>query len=150
MNLYVLLLEEEKYYVGMAEDIGLRLWTHFKMSKKTGSAWTKIYKPVSVVHCSQHIGTMNDFKIIEQQATLRLAKLKGFSNVRGGGFSLTAIDYPESWDKKLTTVPPADMNKMTPLNAKELKNLMIGKYDLWREKRLEGIKRLRTKLSDEA
>ncbi len=137
--LYVLLLEEEKYYVGMAEYIGLRLWEHFKMSRKTGSAWTKQYPPISVIHCSKHIGSMKDFKRIEQQSTLRLAKLKGFANVRGGGFSLTTSDYPKSWDEKLLTIPAGDMNSMRPLSKKELKQLMKGKYELWRKKRLEGI-----------
>ncbi|MBM5146957.1 GIY-YIG nuclease family protein, partial [Vibrio parahaemolyticus] len=40
MYVYVLELENQNYYVGIAEDIGLRLWTHFKMGSKVGSAWT--------------------------------------------------------------------------------------------------------------
>lgn len=141
MYLYVLLLEDEKYYVGMAEDIGLRLWTHFKMSDKTGSAWTKKHKPRSVIHCSKLEGSMHDFKRIEQQATLRLAKLKGFSSVRGGGFSLTTENYPNSWDEKLDDIPPADLGSMNPISPKKLKELMVGKYQLWLKQRREGIEK---------
>lgn len=139
MYLYVLLLDSDKYYVGVAEDIGLRLWTHFKMAGKTGSAWTKKYRPLSVIHCSQCPDTPNDFKRIERECTLRLAKLKGFSNVRGSGYSLSDDNYPASWDEHLTDVLPADLDKMKPLSEKELLTLMKGKYELWRQQRLEGI-----------
>ena len=139
--LYVLLLEQGKYYVGMAEDIGLRLWEHFKMPRTTGAAWTRTYPPVSVIHCSELIGTMHDFKRIERQATLRLAKLKGFENVRGAGFSLTTTHYPKTWDEKLLDIPPADMNAMTPLAKNDLNRLMKGKYHLWLQRRREAIKK---------
>jgi predicted GIY-YIG superfamily endonuclease len=145
MYLYVLLLEREKYYVGMAEDIGLRLWEHFKMGNKTGSGWTKRFHPVAVVHCSRHVGTMQDFKYIEQQCTLRLAKLKGFRDVRGGGFSLTTDDYPESWDESLAHVAQADMSLMMPLSRLDLNQMMLGKYHLWLQRRRDGIKKRKTK-----
>lgn len=139
MHLYVLLLKSEKYYVGVAKDIGLRLWTHFKMGGKTGSAWTKKYPPVSVIHCSECSDTPREFKRIEKVCTLRLAKLKGFSNVRGSGYSLSTDDYPGSWEQHLKDIQPADLEKMSPLTKKELNELMKGKYDLWRQKRSEGI-----------
>jgi len=145
MHLYVLLLENDKYYVGMAEDIGFRLWTHFKMSDKTGSAWTKKHKPISVIHCSKIEGTMKNCKRIEQQAALRLAKLKGFSSVRGAGFSLTTENYPSSWDDRLDSVQPADMDSMSPISNAELRELMKGKYQLWLEKRREGIEKNRAR-----
>ena len=141
MHLYVLLLENNKYYVGTAEDIGLRLWTHFKMSDKTGSAWTKKHKPVSVIHCSKIEGNMEDFKRIEKQATLRLAKLKGFSSVRGGGYTLTTDNYPSSWDDSLVNIRPADMDSMAPICPGKLKELMVGKYQLWLKQRREGIEK---------
>jgi predicted GIY-YIG superfamily endonuclease len=137
--LYVLLLEDEKYYVGMTDDIGLRLWEHFKMGKKTGAAWTRKYSPLSVAHLSQHFGTMRDFKRLEKLATLRLARLKGFRNVRGGGFSLTTDDYPPAWDDALTNIPAADVSQMKPISKSELTNLMKGKFQLWKERRREGI-----------
>ncbi|WP_366140333.1 GIY-YIG nuclease family protein [uncultured Umboniibacter sp.] len=139
MYVYVLQLESEKYYVGVAKDIGLRLWTHFKMNGKTGSAWTKKYPPIAVLHCSECSNHPSVFKNIEKQCTLRLAKLKGFRNIRGSGYCLSADEYPASWDDQLDAVTPADMSKMRPLNQKELKRLIKGKYQLWLSKRREGI-----------
>ncbi|WP_319477386.1 hypothetical protein [Marispirochaeta aestuarii] len=118
----------------MTEDIGYRLWEHFKMPHQTGSAWTKKYLPVSVIHCSEIHGTMEDFKWIERQSTLRLAKLKGFENVRGGGFSLTTSDYPAGWDEHLKNVPAAKLDLMKPLSKSELNELLKGKYDQWRHR----------------
>jgi len=139
MYLYVLLLDSDKYYVGVAEDIGLRLWTHFKMAGKTGSSWTKKYPPLSAIHCTQCSDTPKEFKRIERECTLRLAKLKGFANVRGAGYCLSDDDYPAGWDDYLENVMPADLDKMKPLSKKELNTLMKGKYELWRQKRSEGI-----------
>ncbi len=142
MYLYVLLLEDDKYYVGMAEDIGLRLWTHFNNKNKTGSAWTKKFKPLKVIHCSLCKGHLiYTFKNIEKQSTLRLAKLKGFAKVRGAGFSLSNAEYPSSWDEKLTNIPKANLNLMTPLSSDELNNLMKDKEDLWKTKKAEAIKK---------
>ena len=45
MFVYVLKLEQDKYYVGITEDEN-RINSHFN---STGSSWTKKYKPVSVV-----------------------------------------------------------------------------------------------------
>lgn len=145
MYLYVLLLEDEKYYVGMTEDIGLRLWEHFKMPGKTGSGWTRKYHPVSVLHCSHHSGTMRDFKRIERESTLRLAKLKGFACVRGAGFSLTSDEFPVGWEKHLTDVPAADLGAMNPLTQSEVKQLMKGKYKVWRAKRREALEKQKAK-----
>ena len=149
-NLYVLLLEENKYYVGMADDLGLRLWEHFKMGRKTGAAWTKKYRPVSVLHASKHQGSWQKLKQLEQQATLRLAKKQGFANVRGGGFSLTTDDYPAAWDEQLEQVTPADMTSMKPINASELKQMMRGKYAEWKEKRREAIEQPRQKRTEKS
>ncbi|EGR0439659.1 GIY-YIG nuclease family protein [Vibrio parahaemolyticus] len=136
MYVYVLELENQNYYVGIAEDIGLRLWTHFKMGSKVGSAWTKKYKPIKVVHCSEIFPkTKWKSELVETQCTLRIAKLKGFSKVRGAGFSISNEDYPKSWDEKLAGVPPADFDKMKPLSNQELKVLFKGKYELWLEQR---------------
>jgi predicted GIY-YIG superfamily endonuclease len=141
MYLYVLLLKQERYYIGIAEDIGLRLWEHFKMGNKTGSGWTKKFHPVAVLHCSKHSGSMRDFKHIEQQCTLRLAKLKGFRYVRGGSFSLTTDDYPEIWDESLVQVTQADMGRMTPVSKHDLNQMIHGKYQIWLRKRREGIEK---------
>jgi predicted GIY-YIG superfamily endonuclease len=132
MHVYVLELEERKYYVGIAKDVGLRLWEHFKMGSKTGSAWTKKFKPLRIIHLSE-IFPKTQWKAeeVERQCVLRIAKTVGFSNVRGAGFSASKEDYPENWDAYLVNVPPANFDKMTPPNKKELEDLMKEKYQLW-------------------
>ena len=43
LYIYVLLLEENKYYIGKSNNIDNRLESHFNGN---GSAWTKKYKPI--------------------------------------------------------------------------------------------------------
>ncbi|QIR16613.1 GIY-YIG nuclease family protein (plasmid) [Shewanella aestuarii] len=133
-------MENQKYYVGIAEDVGLRLWTHFKMNSKTGSAWTKKYKPLRVLHISEIKQSKWKYKAVERECVLRIAKAVGFANVRGAGFSLSQEAYPANWDDKLVEIPAADFSKMTPPTKEELKNLMKGKYQLWlaRKKNIQG------------
>jgi hypothetical protein len=35
---------------------------------------------------------------------------------------------------------------MNPINSKELKELMVGKYELWRKQRKEGIEKKKRNL----
>ena len=131
MFVYVLELEDRHYYVGIAEDLGLRLWTHFK-GKGTGSSWTKKYKPIKVIHYSEVFPkTRKRAEIVETECTLRLAKAVGFLNVRGAGFSVSRDDYPISWDEKLDGVQAAKFDKMVAMPEKELKKLMKRKYKEW-------------------
>lgn len=138
MFVYVLKLEGERYYVGIAEDIGLRLWTHFK-GKRTGSAWSKKFKPLKVIHCSEIFPkTRERAQLVETECTLRIAKAVGFSKVRGAGFSVSREDYPKSWDEKLSGVKCANFNEMLPMSKKELESLMKGKYQVWLEGKKKG------------
>lgn len=140
MYVYVLELEDQKYYVGIAENIGLRLWTHFK-GKGTGSAWTEKYKPKKVIHCSEITPkTRKRAEMIETQCTLRIAKAVGFLRVRGAGFSVSKEDYPKNWDEKLDQVPVANFDKMIPLSKKDLNTLMKGKYKVWLKGKKKGRK----------
>lgn len=138
MFVYVLELEDKRYYVGIAEDIGLRLWTHFR-GKGTGSAWTKKYNPLKVIHCSQVVpNTRKKAEIIENECTLRIAKLVGFSKVRGAAFSASSESYPKSWDEKLIGIPEAKFEKMKPLSETDLNILMRGKYKVYIEGKKKG------------
>lgn len=85
--LYVLLLDGDRFYVGITRDLKRRLWQHFRSSEHWGSTWTAKYKPFSVIHCSEIFGNSHDLAFIEDQATLRLAKLKGPERVRGGTYT---------------------------------------------------------------
>ena len=42
--IYILLLEESKYYIGKTNNTNLRFLDHYN---NNGSEWTKLYKPIS-------------------------------------------------------------------------------------------------------
>ena len=83
-TVYVLKLQEEKYYVGVTYNPEKRIKTH---GKKKGSKWTHIYKPVETVY-QQEIGEMDyyDAEYFENYYTYLAIQKYGWENVRGGAF----------------------------------------------------------------
>ena len=77
-NIYILKLENNKYYVGKTNNIESRLENHFN---NNGSFWTKKYKPESIVEI---IKNCDEFD--EDKYTLKMMKKYGIENVRGGSF----------------------------------------------------------------
>lgn len=76
--IYILELEQGKYYVGKTTNPEFRLEKHFTSG---GSAWTKKYKPLSVVEI---IPNCDDFD--EDKHTIKYMEKYGINNVRGGSF----------------------------------------------------------------
>lgn len=76
--IYVLELEEGKYYVGKTLYPEFRLDQHFN---STGAEWTKKYKPLQIL---QIIPDCDDFD--EDKYTLKCMEQYGINNVRGGSF----------------------------------------------------------------
>jgi len=85
ISIYVLKLENDKYYVGQAKDVNNRLKQHF--SGKLGSDWTKLHKPVSIYKqkLTQFTTVQNAIKL-ENLTTIWCMKKFGWQNVRGGDF----------------------------------------------------------------
>ena len=77
--LYVLNLEQNKKYVGMTNNLNIRLSQHYDGS---GAKWTRLYKPISVERII-YPATEND---IENKITLELMQIYGKDNVRGGSY----------------------------------------------------------------
>jgi predicted GIY-YIG superfamily endonuclease len=77
-TLYVLQLEDDKWYVGKTDDITKRYEQH-KSGK--GSVWTKEYKPIKLVE-TRTITSVHD----ETNVTKDLMKKYGVDNVRGGAY----------------------------------------------------------------
>ncbi len=77
-NIYVLQLENNKFYIGKTNNPGFRLEQHFNSN---GSAWTKLHKPIRIL---QIIPNCDDFD--EDKYTLKYMSLYGVNNVRGGSF----------------------------------------------------------------
>ena len=79
-TVYVLLLDDGKYYVGRTDNLQQRLDQHFK--GEGASLWTKKYKPVRLIE------TLPDVDPFEEDAvTKRYMARYGVDNVRGGAYT---------------------------------------------------------------
>jgi hypothetical protein len=76
--IYVIQLEEGKYYIGKTNNPQFRLESHFNSN---GSEWTKIYKPIRVVELKPNCDDYDEDKITRQYMDKY-----GINNVRGGSF----------------------------------------------------------------
>jgi len=76
--IYILQLENKKYYIGKTLNPDFRLEQHFNSS---GSQWTKKYKPYKVIKI---IPNCDNFD--EDKYTLKFMEKYGINNVRGGTF----------------------------------------------------------------
>lgn len=86
-HIYVLELEEGKYYVGKTKNVDMRLDQHFD---NNGSEWTKKYKPVKVIDIKKSY-TIFD----EDNTTIAYMKEKGIYNVRGGVYCSIVLTQDE-------------------------------------------------------
>lgn len=74
--IYLLCLENDKYYVGRTSDIHRRIGQHFLGE---GAKWTKLHKPKSII---LYTTELNEYH--EDYMTLLTMKKYGIDNVRGG------------------------------------------------------------------
>ena len=85
--IYILQLEDKKFYIGKTENPQFRLNSHFNYN---GSAWTKKYKPLKVLEL---IPDCNNFD--EDRYTKEYMSKKGINNVRGGTYCKIKLDNHE-------------------------------------------------------
>jgi predicted GIY-YIG superfamily endonuclease len=98
-NVYVLRLEGGHYYVGKSDNVMKRYQQHLSGA---GSAWTRKYKPVSVVKTIENVSPFEEDKITKEY----MSKY-GIDKVRGGSyvdvelspFHIDAINM-ETWAAK--------------------------------------------------
>ena len=74
---YVLELENQKYYVGYTENFNSRMVSHFGGN---GSKWTKIHIPISIKE------VFRGDKSNENDKTIDMMVKYGYENVRGGNY----------------------------------------------------------------
>lgn len=84
--IYILKLEQGKYYVGKANNLSQRLEGHFNPTRR-GSVWTDLYKPISVVKTFKTMFPKED----ELLWTLKMMKQFGIENVRGSAYTQTTL-----------------------------------------------------------
>lgn len=82
--IYVLQLEEGKYYIGKTNNPHFRIEKHFNSN---GAVWTKIYKPVKLLEL---ISNCDDYD--EDKYTMIYMDKYGINNVRGGAFVSLKLD----------------------------------------------------------
>ena len=75
-TIYVLKLEDNKYYVGKTSDIERRMINHVD---GVASSWTKKYKPLGIVEILHNMDAYD-----EDKYTLIYMDKYGINNVRGG------------------------------------------------------------------
>ena len=83
MLVYVLQLEDNKYYIGKTRDIARRWKDHTEGI--FGSAWTRKYKPIKIIE------EMKDDGFLELALTLRYMKNYGIDNVRGAEYCMIKL-----------------------------------------------------------
>jgi hypothetical protein len=77
-HLYVLALEQGKYYIGRTSSLDNRIDQHFNAN---GSAWTKKYTPIKLVETIKNVNSYD-----EDKCTIRYMGIYGIDNVRGGSY----------------------------------------------------------------
>lgn len=91
MIIYVLKLQDEKYYVGKTNNFEKRMHQH--NTGIGGSFWTKLHKPIEVI---RKFEIKSDKKFIygleEDKVVKEMMCLYGIDNVRGGSYVRETID----------------------------------------------------------
>jgi hypothetical protein len=82
--IYILQLDQGKYYVGKTNNPDFRIDQHFQLG---GSEWTKKYTPINVIEI---IPNCDDYD--EDKYTRQYMDKHGIDNVRGGSFCEVALD----------------------------------------------------------
>lgn len=78
-NIYVLLLEKKKYYVGKSDNVERRFQEH--LNGQHGSAWTHKYKPILIEKVFKNVSVFEEDRITKEY----MSKY-GIDNVRGGTY----------------------------------------------------------------
>lgn len=85
--IYVLKLDEGKYYIGKTNNPNVRISEHFKSD---GSNWTRIYKPIKIINIIPNCDNYD-----EDKYTLQYMQQYGIDNVRGGSFTKVILEYSQ-------------------------------------------------------
>lgn len=83
---YILKLEDEKYYIGIAIDPNKRFLEHQQQGKDCAS-WCEKHKPIEIIEIIEtNYKAIKDATLIEDIHTLRYIETFGAENVRGGRY----------------------------------------------------------------
>lgn len=91
--IYILELEDGKYYVGITYNLNMRYAQHLQ---GTGANWTALYKPKKILE------VFYNPELNENQITYLTMKKYGIENVRGGNYC--KIDMSDKTKQKLELI----------------------------------------------
>ena len=77
-NIYILKLQNNKYYVGKTNNIKKRILEH---ESGSGCLWTSIYKPIKIINVFANVSSFDEDKYVKEYM-----QLYGIDNVRGGSY----------------------------------------------------------------
>ncbi len=83
-NIYILKLENNKYYIGSSKNVDRKYQKHVD---GTVCSWTKKYKPLSIEKIIP-----NAYPYDEDKYTIKYMSMYGIDNVRGGMFSMEILN----------------------------------------------------------
>jgi cellular nucleic acid-binding protein len=83
-NIYILRLENSKYYIGKSKDVMDRYQQHLDGE---GSTWTKKYRPLALLKVIENVSPFEEDKYTKEY----MAKY-GIDNVRGGTYASEKLD----------------------------------------------------------
>jgi predicted GIY-YIG superfamily endonuclease len=100
-NLYVLRLAGGRYYVGKTANLDSRIAQHMDGQ---GSAWTRKYKPISVVEKRRNVSPFE-----EDSLTLEYMSTYGVDKVRGGSYVEVVLsdEQKDELNKKIRSATDA-------------------------------------------
>jgi len=78
-NIYILKLENNKYYIGKTNNVGEMYKNH---SKGIVRIWTKINKPISIIRTINNTSPFDEDKYVKEYMNIH-----GIENVRGGSYN---------------------------------------------------------------
>ena len=85
-SVYVLSLNDNKYYVGLSSQLNIRISNHLI---NPSTKWVKNF-PVMNIKCI----IKNSNRLLENDLTLYLMNIYGWDNVRGGAWTKVIMDKP--------------------------------------------------------
>ena len=117
MAVYVLLCEDETYYIGHTLDLERRIAQHFL---GRGSGWTMLHPPLRVLDIYPQ-----GSRELENAVTISLMCQHGYRNVRGGSWvSVEIKSIPLPISRAYAIRPPHAGFKRTENNAENLRRRM--------------------------
>jgi predicted GIY-YIG superfamily endonuclease len=130
-RLYVLQLENEKYYVGVTayKNVKVRYQQHLD---GIGAKWTALHKPKSIIEVKE-LGMLkqSDAALLEDELTLYYMEKYGVASVRGG--SMCAVDENTVYKYYDMTFLRVNKPKKTP-PEKRIEQIDIMISNLQKEK----------------